>query len=43
MGTLAYDTVRTAPDPEAALLDFLHSAYEAGTTAAGWNTAELAH
>jgi len=43
MGTLAYDTVRAAPDPEAALMEFLHSSYEAGTRAAGWNTSGLAH
>src|SRR6266536_3524537 len=39
-GTLArlpYETVRTADDPEATLLTFLESAYEAGADAAGWN------
>jgi hypothetical protein len=43
LGTVPYDTIRTAPDPDAALLDFLHSGYEAGTRAANWNIAELAH
>ena len=43
MGTIAYDTIRTAADPDAALLDFLHSGYEAGTQAAGWDVEELAH
>jgi hypothetical protein len=43
MGTVAYDTIRTAADPQAALLDFLHSAYEAGTQSAGWDVARLTH
>ncbi len=43
MGMLPYETIRTAADPQAALLDFLHSAYEAGTQSAGWNAEELAH
>ena len=38
MGTVRYETIRAAADPAAALLEFLHSAYEAGTTAANWNT-----
>jgi hypothetical protein len=43
MGTIPYDTVRGANDPKAALLEFLHSAYAAGTRAAGWDTDALAH
>lgn len=35
---LAYDTVRTHPDPEGALLSFLESAYLAGAARAGWDT-----
>ena len=38
---LPYDKVRTAPDPDAALLDFLQSTYEAAADAANWNRAEL--
>jgi Family of unknown function (DUF5996) len=41
LALLPYDTVREAPDPRATLLDFLQSAYEAGTRAAGWDAAEL--
>jgi hypothetical protein len=40
-GTLAllpYDSVRGAPDPRAALLAFLQSAFDAGTAAAHWPT-----
>src|SRR5262245_47946031 len=39
-GTLAvlpYETVRTAKDPQAALLAFCQSAYEAGARLAGWD------
>ena len=43
MGVVQYETIRTAPDPDAALLDFLRSGYEAGTRAASWNVEELAH
>jgi hypothetical protein len=43
MGTVAYDAIRGADDPEAALTEFLRSAYEAGTRAAGWDVAALAH
>ncbi|HEY4441075.1 MAG TPA: DUF5996 family protein [Candidatus Elarobacter sp.] len=39
LGTLPYETVRTSPDPRAALLAFLRSGYEAGTRTAGWETA----
>ena len=42
-GTVPYETIRTAPDPDAALMDFLHSGYEAGARAANWNVAKLAH
>jgi Family of unknown function (DUF5996) len=38
---LPYDAVRTAADPDATLLDFLQSAYEAGATLAGWDRAAL--
>jgi hypothetical protein len=43
MGVVPYDVIRRAPDPGAALLDFLHSGYEAGTRAAHWDVEELAH
>jgi hypothetical protein len=43
MGTVPYDRIRGAADPEAALLAFLHSAYEAGAGAAGWDVGALAH
>ena len=36
---LDYDEVRTASDPDAALLAFLDSTYEAGAAKAGWNPA----
>ena len=34
---LPYDAVRTAADPDAALLDFLQSTYEAAANAAKWD------
>jgi len=34
---LPYDAVRTAAAPEAALLDFLQSTYEAAANAAKWD------
>jgi hypothetical protein len=34
---LPYDAVRTAPDPDAALLDFLQSTYVAAADAGGWD------
>jgi hypothetical protein len=37
LGALAYDAVRSAADPQAALLDFFHSGYDAGAAAAGWD------
>jgi hypothetical protein len=36
-----YEDVRTAASPRAALLSFLQSAYEAGASAAGWDTDAL--
>jgi hypothetical protein len=38
---LPYDAVRTAADPDAALLDFLQSTYEATADAAKWDRAAL--
>jgi hypothetical protein len=38
---LPYEAVRTAPDPDAALLAFLESSYEAAAVRAGWDRAEL--
>ena len=38
---LLYDDVRTAPDPNAALMDFLQSTYEAGANLANWDRASL--
>ena len=38
---LLYDDVRTAPDPDAALMDFLQSTYEAGANLAHWDRASL--
>jgi hypothetical protein len=38
---LLYDDVRTAPDPDAALMDFLQSTYEAGANLANWDRASL--
>ncbi|HEV8337173.1 MAG TPA: DUF5996 family protein [Candidatus Polarisedimenticolia bacterium] len=38
---LPYAAVRSAPDPEATLLEFLQSTYEAAANLAGWNRAEL--
>jgi hypothetical protein len=36
-----YDDVRTAPKPEAVLMEFLQSTYEAGATLAGWDREAL--
>ena len=41
LAQLPYDVVREAADPRVALLAFLQSAYEAGTSAAGWSADEL--
>jgi hypothetical protein len=38
---LPYEAVRTAPDPKAALMDFLQSTYAAAADAAKWNRADL--
>jgi hypothetical protein len=38
---LPYDAVRTAPDPEAALLDFLQATYEAAADLGHWDRAAL--
>jgi hypothetical protein len=38
---LPYDAVRTAPDPDAALMAFLQSTYEAAANAAKWDRASL--
>jgi len=38
---LPYEVVRTAPDPDAALLDFLQSTYEAAASTAHWDRASL--
>jgi hypothetical protein len=38
---LPYDAVRTAADPDAALLAFLQSTYEAAADLAGWNRTSL--
>ena len=38
---LPYEAVRTAPDPDAALMDFLQSTYAAGADLAGWDRAAL--
>lgn len=43
MGTVPYDVIRSADDPEAALTTFLRSGYEAGSRAAGWDVGALAH
>jgi len=38
---LPYEAVRTADDPDSALLEFLQTTYEAGAETAGWNREEL--
>jgi hypothetical protein len=38
---LPYDAVRRAQSPEATLMDFLHSTYEAGANLAKWNRSDL--
>jgi Family of unknown function (DUF5996) len=40
---LPYEDVRLAEDPEAALMQFLETTYEAAARSAGWDTAALAH
>jgi hypothetical protein len=36
-----YDAVRTAPDPDRALLEFLQSTYDAAADLAGWDRGAL--
>ena len=38
---LPYEAIRTSATPEADLLAFFQSTYEAGANAAGWNRTEL--
>lgn len=38
---MLYDDVRNAPDPDAALMEFLQSTYEAGADLAKWDRASL--
>lgn len=38
---LRYESVRTAADPDAALLEFLNSTYEAAADLGGWNRSHL--
>ncbi|HEX2816411.1 MAG TPA: DUF5996 family protein, partial [Phenylobacterium sp.] len=38
---LSYEAVRAAPDPDAALLDFFQSTYEAAADLAAWPRDEL--
>jgi hypothetical protein len=38
---LPYEVVRTAADPDAVLLDFLQSTYEAAATTAHWDRSAL--
>jgi hypothetical protein len=38
---LPYDAVRTAADPDATLLAFLRSTYEAAAEKGGWDRASL--
>jgi hypothetical protein len=37
LALLLWEDVRTAPDPETAMAEFLESAYRAGASAAGWD------
>jgi hypothetical protein len=41
LGRVSYETIRGSADPEAALLSFFGSGYEAGVKAAGWDVAAL--
>jgi uncharacterized protein DUF5996 len=41
LGLLPYDEVRSAADPRRTLLEFLQSAYDAGTATAGWDADSL--
>jgi hypothetical protein len=38
---LPYEAVRTAPDPDVALMEFLETSYAAGATLARWDRAAL--
>jgi hypothetical protein len=38
---LPYDAVRTATDPDAAVIEFLQSTYEAGANLGGWDRQAL--
>ena len=38
---LDYETVRSAPDPDAALMAFLETTYAAAADLAGWDRAAL--
>jgi hypothetical protein len=38
---LPYEQVRSQPSPQAAMMDFLQTTYEAGATLGGWNRSEL--
>jgi hypothetical protein len=42
LALLPYEEARAAPDPRAALMEFLESAYAAGATTAGWDVEALA-
>ena len=42
LAILRYEDVRTSPEPKGALLEFLHSAFEAGASLAGWDLADTA-
>ncbi|MGH8931603.1 MAG: DUF5996 family protein [Egibacteraceae bacterium] len=42
LAVLRYADVRAQPDPQAAVLDFFESAYQAGAQRAGWDIARLA-
>ncbi len=41
LAVLPYEAIRTSADPEAVLLDFLESAYQAGARLAGWDVDAL--
>jgi hypothetical protein len=38
---LPYESVRTSPNPDATLLEFLDSTYSVAADLGGWNRAEL--
>ena len=41
MAVLMYDDIRELDNPRAAILDFMESAYSAGSKLAGWDVSEL--